>query len=197
MAVAAGVRVSDRPTAWASGRWKPAAVLHLSATTARNPALLVGQRCRSCAGGSDAASADVALLRPALERALREQGYDVTRERAVGTFARITVTDGPQATVVDLASDFRLLPPVDTAFGTVVAAEELAADKFLALADRVEARDYRLVERYGLEQLCDLARRKDPGFQRRALADMLGQFDRLSRLDSRLTTPHTVRSARR
>ena len=87
-------------------------------------------------------SVDVALLLPALERALREHGYEVTRERAVGTFARITVTDGAEATVVDLASDFRLLPPVDTALGKVVAAEELAADKLLALADRVEARDY-------------------------------------------------------
>lgn len=129
----------------------------------------------------------VARLLPALEEALRTEGLGVTRQRVERNFVRLTVADGAEATLIDLATDFRLRPPVDTDLGKVVAPEELAADKLLALADRVEARDYMdvscLVERYGLERLCDLAQQKDSGFQRWALADMLGYFARIPRQD--------------
>lgn len=132
-------------------------------------------------------AARVARLLPALEEALRADGLEVTRQRVEQDFVRLTVADGAEATVIDLATDFRLRPPVDTDLGKVVAPDELAADKLLALAGRIEARDYtdvsRLVDRYGLERLCDLAQQKDPGFQRWALADMLRHFARIPRDD--------------
>jgi hypothetical protein len=129
----------------------------------------------------------IGRLLPRLEAALAAAGLHVTRERSLDTFVRLSVTDGTAATVVDLARDYRMLPPVATAVGMVVAEEELAADKLLALAGRVEPRDYldvsRLVQRHGLDALCRLAREKDPGFNRRALADMLLYFPRLARRD--------------
>lgn len=143
----------------------------------------------------------VARLLPALEEALRADDLQVTRIRSTTGFARLAVEDREQATVVDLASDYRLRLAVDTAPGKVVAPEELAADKLLALAGRIEARDYvdvsRLVGRYGLERVCELAGQKDPGFQRWALADMLRHFDRSPTGTSRSTTRPTPRSALR
>ena len=41
----------------------------------------------------------------------------------------------------------------------------------------------KLVERYGLDRLCELAAAKDPGFDRQVLADMLGRMDRLPRAE--------------
>ena len=131
---------------------------------------------------------DVPRLVPALEAALGAAGLRVRRERVLPTFARLTVSDDSgAATVVDIAWDYRLSPAVETPVGLVLAEAELAADKLLALAGRVEARDYvdvaHLVERLGLDEVCRLAQQKDPGFRRWALADMLGHFDRIARQD--------------
>lgn len=130
----------------------------------------------------------VERLLPALEEALDTAGLRVSRERILPTFARLMVRDDTGAeTLVDIAWDYRLSPPVETPVGMVLAEEELAADKVLALAGRVEARDYvdvaRLVDRLGLDEVCRLAQRKDPGFRRWALADMLAHFDRIPRED--------------
>lgn len=54
---------------------------------------------------------DVPPLRAALERALEADGLTATTIRAAGGFARILVSDGVSTTEVDLAHDFRLLPP--------------------------------------------------------------------------------------
>lgn len=131
---------------------------------------------------------DVSRLVPAVEAALGAAGLQVSRERVLPTFARLTVSDDSgAATVIDIAWDYRLSPAVKTPVGLVLAEEELAADKLLALAGRVEARDYldvaRLVERLGLDEVCRLAQLKDPGFRRWALADMLEHFDRIARQD--------------
>ncbi len=71
--------------------------------------------------------------------------------------------------------------------GAILAANELAADKLLALFGRAAARDFvdvaALASRYGLQELCDLAADKDPGFDRSVLAAMLGTLDRLPRAD--------------
>lgn len=60
--------------------------------------------------------------------------------------------------------------------------EELGADKLLALIDRAQARDFvvvaALVDRFGLERLCELASEKDAGFSRSVLVEMLGSFGR-------------------
>jgi predicted nucleotidyltransferase component of viral defense system len=64
---------------------------------------------------------------------------------------------------------------VQLSFGRVLHPEEVAADKTLALFDRPAARDLvdvaALSQRYTLEQLCELAAEKDPGFDRSVCAD--------------------------
>lgn len=104
-----------------------------------------------------------------------------------GGFARLVVADGSDTTDVDLAHDYRLLPPEETAVGRTLAAEELAIDKVLALFDRAEARDFvdlaAVVDRWGLPHLCRRANEKDAGFSTELLADQLDRFDRLPAQD--------------
>lgn len=111
----------------------------------------------------------------------------VTTTRASHGFARLVVTDGASGTEVDLAHDFRLLPPEQTPIGPTLAGEELAIDKVLALFDRAEARDFidlaAVVDRWGLEHLCDRAKEKDGGFDIEVLAQQLDRFDRLPSKD--------------
>lgn len=126
---------------------------------------------------------EVLELLPRLEQALRDSGLEVDRVRATDGFARLLVADGEAVTELDLASDFRLLPPERTPFGLTLAGEELAVDKILALFDRAEPRDFvdlaAVVDRWGLDHLCQLAPEKDRGFDRNVLAAQLGRFDRL------------------
>ena len=50
--------------------------------------------------------------------------------------------------------------------------------------DRAQARDFvdgaALVDRFGLERLCELASEKDAGFSRSVLGEMLGSFGRFA-----------------
>jgi hypothetical protein len=66
----------------------------------------------------------------------------------------------------------------------MLAIEELAADKLLALFDRAAGRDFldaaALIDRFGLQAMCRLATEKDPGFSPAVLAEMLASFDRFS-----------------
>jgi len=98
------------------------------------------------------------LLGP-LEKALVAKGFEVRRLRVTENFARLAVD------------------------GKMLAAEELAVDKLLALFDRAEARDFvdfaAVVDDWGLEYLCGRALEKDAGFDRQTLAEQLGRFDRL------------------
>jgi hypothetical protein len=74
----------------------------------------------------------------------------------------------------------------------VLSLEELGADKLLAPFDRAQARDFvdvtALVERFGLERLCELAGEKDGGFSRSVLVDMLGSFRRFAPEEFGLST---------
>lgn len=127
---------------------------------------------------------DVDRLRPAVERALIAAGLEVSRERETHGFVRLIVTDGDDSTEVDLAADARIRPAESGPLGPMLSLEELAADKLLALFDRAQARDFldvrALIERFGLERMCQLASEKDRGFSRVVLAEMLGSFDRLA-----------------
>jgi hypothetical protein len=91
-------------------------------------------------------------LVPAVESALAAAALTVRRERSSRGFARLTVVAGDDATELDLAADARIRP-VDTGpLGPMLSAEELGADKLLALFDRAQARDFvdvaALVDRY-------------------------------------------------
>ena len=72
----------------------------------------------------------------------------------------------------------------------ILAAEELAADKLLAVFGRAEARDFEdlkaLEGRYGLERLFQLASEKDRGFDPAVFAEMLDRFGRLGRAEFQL-----------
>ena len=126
-------------------------------------------------------------LLPTLERALTEEGLTVERVKVETGFARLVVTSGAEQTVIDLAWDARRLPPIDTSGGLLLAEDELAADKTLALFGRAAARDFidvaALTTRYSLDELCRLASEKDPGFDQSVLADMLSHIDRLPQSD--------------
>ena len=84
----------------------------------------------------------VAPVLEAMETRLEEAGLRVTRLRASDTYARLLVESDTDATYVDVATDYRLMPALETAEGLILAGRELAADKTLALAGRAEARDY-------------------------------------------------------
>lgn len=133
-----------------------------------------------------AMSADeVRCLLPALERALDDAGLQLERRRISSGFVRLAVSDGVETTEVDLAADFRLRPAESGPLGPILAGEELAADKTLALFGRAEARDFIdvffLSQRYGLKQMCELAAEKDPGFRLDVFVEMLGTIGRLPR----------------
>ena len=125
----------------------------------------------------------VGALLEAAQAALEAEGLAVTRLSEGPTFARLRVVAGDEATNVDLASDYRLMPALSTGEGLVLTEAELAADKVLALAGRAEARDYvdfeGLVTRFDIDKLCELAASKDLGFRREHLAAALEYFDEI------------------
>lgn len=72
-----------------------------------------------------------------------------TVEPAPGSM-RLVVGDGQDKTLVDLSYDTRRFAPVDTDFGRVLALDQLAADKTLAVFGRAEPRDF--VDLFALSQ---------------------------------------------
>ena len=70
------------------------------------------------------------------------EGLVVIREREAHTFVRLTVSDAAEQCEVDIAIDYRALPPVDTKHGLALDLRELAANKVLALFDRAAPRDF-------------------------------------------------------
>jgi hypothetical protein len=133
--------------------------------------------------GPDAAG--VEKLVPAVERALHEAGLDVRRVREGRGFFRLEVREHEEVTEVDLGADARLLPVERGEFGPILAGEELAVDKVLAVFGRAEARDFvdlsAVADRYGLAYLCQRALDKDRGFDPQVFGEMLDRFDRLPR----------------
>lgn len=121
--------------------------------------------------------AEVADLRDRLTDRLRADGYGVEVVRDAAGFAELFVTSADGTLRVEIAQDSRMSVPVVLDIGAVLAPEELAADKTLALFGRAYARDLvdvaALVGRRGADEVLDLAERKDPGFDRRRFADAL------------------------
>ncbi len=126
----------------------------------------------------------VRLAVDALVAVLARDGLQVSVIRGGPSFARLAVDDGREEVLVDLGYDHRLRPSEPSPLGPVLALEELAADKTLALFGRAEARDFvdvqALAERLGIERLLALAAEKDRGFDRYVMASMLGRFERLA-----------------
>lgn len=127
----------------------------------------------------------IAPLLAALEAKLLAEGLRVTILRSSAAFARLQIESDSATTRIDLATDYRLMPAMQTEEGVVLAERELAADKTLALFNRAEPRDYldfrSLAIRFSIDELCDLAASKDAGFQRHHLAEVLEFIDQRDR----------------
>jgi hypothetical protein len=126
-------------------------------------------------------------LRPALEQALRDQGLTVEVRRAVEGFVEYEVGGAGGATALDVSWDTRLFTTQQTELGAVLARDELAADKTLALFGRSEARDFvdvfRLRSHYERDDLCRLAEQKDRGFDLGMFGAAIDGIDRHDRAD--------------
>ena len=79
---------------------------------------------------------------PVLKGSLQDMGMTVDTVVTARGFVRLVVGDGHDETLLDLAYDSRLFAAVDTDFGPVLALDELAADKTLALFGPAEPRDF-------------------------------------------------------
>lgn len=126
----------------------------------------------------------VGRLADAAQAALEEAGLEVSTIRASDTYAQLRVSSGNDTTNVDLASDYRMMAARQTDAGNVLDVQELAADKVLALEARGVPRDYidfaALNRRYSVEQMCQLAARKDTGFDPARLSARLRRFFELT-----------------
>jgi hypothetical protein len=115
------------------------------------------------------------------------EGYAVDVTLQFETFARLAVIDPAlpdRLYKVELAANWRSLPPVMMDVGPVLHVDEFVAGKMSALSTRAEPRDFLDVDaavvtgRYTREQLLDLAEQADAGFDRRVLADLLAMLQR-------------------
>jgi hypothetical protein len=85
---------------------------------------------------------------------------------------------------VELAANWRALPPVMMDIGPVLHIDDVVAGKMSALFTRAEPRDFLDVDaavmtgRYTREQVLQLAEQADAGFDRRMLADLFGVLER-------------------
>ncbi len=104
----------------------------------------------------------------ALHDALTARGYQVTVTQQQPTYVQLEVTSVGGTTHVELAQDARQHEPVTVAGARVLAADDVAASKTLALFGRAAARDLvdidALTRRYSPAALLDLAAASDPGF---------------------------------
>lgn len=127
----------------------------------------------------------------AVVAAYRSGGYAVEVTQRFETFARLAVTepvvpDRPYK--VELAANWRALPPVTMDIGPVLHIDDVVAGKMSALFTRAEPRDFLDVDaaqqtgRYSHERILELAEQADAGFDRRILADL---FDMLPRYPDR------------
>jgi Nucleotidyl transferase AbiEii toxin, Type IV TA system len=119
--------------------------------------------------------------------AYREDGYTVEIMQRFETFARLGVTDPSQpdrSYKVELAANWRALPPVMIDIGPVLHVDDVVAGKMSALFTRAEPRDFLDIDaaittgRYTRTRLCELAEDVDAGFDRRILADLFAMLER-------------------
>jgi hypothetical protein len=113
------------------------------------------------------------------------QAVEVTQQ--FDTFARLAVTDPTQPDQtykVELAANWRALPPILMDIGPVLHPDDVVAGKMSALYSRAEPRDFLDIDaavtsgRYTRERLCELAEEADAGFDRRILADLFAMLER-------------------
>jgi Nucleotidyl transferase AbiEii toxin, Type IV TA system len=130
---------------------------------------------------------DFAAAVDAVVDGYRDGGYAVEITQRFDTFARLAVTDPAQPDhpyKVELAANWRALPPVMMNIGPVLHADDVVAGKMSALYARAEPRDFLDIDaalntgRYTRTRLLELAEQADAGFDRRILADLFGMLER-------------------
>ena len=111
---------------------------------------------------------DVRVFAEAARSAIMSEGLHVDTARSSPDFVRLEVNDGTDEMSIDVGISTRAFTPVPTSQGRVLAAEDLAGDKMLALFGRAEPRDFldvhALTARFDLSEFYELAADKDPGF---------------------------------
>jgi hypothetical protein len=130
---------------------------------------------------------DFAVAAEVVVDAYRAHGYAVAVTQQFDTFARLSVTDPAlpdHPYKVELAANWRALPPVMMDVGPVLHMDDVVAGKMSALFTRAEPRDFLDVDaavvsgRYTREQLLDLAEQADAGFDRSVLAELFAMLPR-------------------
>jgi Nucleotidyl transferase AbiEii toxin, Type IV TA system len=123
---------------------------------------------------------DVGTIAGRVAEILRSEGFAVAADRASESFARFVVTTGryrQSALKVELGFDALLFPSVRSALGDCASVRELGANKMLAAFARHQPRDlsdiYDLASLLTIPQMLDDAQRKDPGFDRTILVEMI------------------------
>nr|WP_233625520.1 nucleotidyl transferase AbiEii/AbiGii toxin family protein [Actinoplanes sp. ATCC 53533] len=120
-------------------------------------------------------------------RRISRDGYAVEVVQQFETFARLAVTDSAtpdRPYKVELAANWRSLPPVMMDIGPVLHIDDVVAGKMSALFTRAEPRDFLDVDaavstgRYDRRQLLELAEQADAGFDRQIFADLLAMLQR-------------------
>ena len=118
--------------------------------------------------------------------ALRAAGYTVESRRRQDTFAQLTIVSAQgRSTDMDLGVDWRAHPPVRLEVGPVLSIEDAVGNKVGALFSRAETRDYLDVDairrsgRYSDEELLDLVRGVDAGFDLGWFAQNLDNVERI------------------
>lgn len=130
---------------------------------------------------------DFAVAVDVVVDAYRAGGYAVEVTQRFDTFVRLAVAD-PAAPdrpyKVELAANWRALPPVMMDVGPVLHIDDVVAGKMSALFTRAEPRDFLDVDaalstgRYTRERLLELAEQADAGFDRKILADLFAMLER-------------------
>ena len=135
---------------------------------------------------------DVGPLVAALRDRLLDDGWAVTVDRELVTFARLIVTRGADAVEIDLAVDSPPLFPLDVVEGLpVLSGPDLAARKILAILDRAEGRDFTdlraLAHQHSQAECIRWAQELDAGVR---VTDIASAFTKLTRLrDADLPCP--------
>lgn len=118
--------------------------------------------------------------------ALRAEGYTVEIRRRQDRFAQLTVVGAQgRITGMDLGVDWRAHPPVWMEVGPVLSIEDAVGNKVGALFSRAETRDYLDVDairrsgRYSDDELLDLARGADAGFDLEWFVQNLENVERI------------------
>jgi hypothetical protein len=137
----------------------------------------------------------VAAAADAVEAALRAAGFVAARQDGINDLGDIfegmgeglaewlITSPAGQQTMLQMAYFARTRGPVTMHVGPVLDIEDLAGWKTVALASRVEPRDYvdtaAALGRYTIDQLIELAKHLDQGLSDRDFADVGRQLDRM------------------